>query len=110
MITEKQILDLGFVKQSYSTDIEGVYEYQIPRTDICNNPYFYTSHIYRIFWDYDTDFIIRGSYERPNKEGVKTRMTKTINKTFTDISQLEENLEVIIKSDMNRFTSTMRKY
>lgn len=106
MITEQQILDLGFEELDYSTDIEGVYEFKIERPDISNFPPW---HIYRIYWDYADHFVIRGSFERPNKEGVIRRMTKTVDKYFTDIAQLEQQLDIIIRSDMNRYNSARVK-
>jgi hypothetical protein len=106
MITEQQILGLGFEKLDYSTDTEGVYEFKILRNDLSLFP---PSHIYKVYWDHSTGFTIRGSLERPNNEGVKRRQTKTISCILTDISLLEEKLDVIIRSDMNNYHSSMTK-
>ena len=110
MITEQEVLDLGFTKLDLSTNTQGIYEYKINRPDLSGNPNFYPSQIYWVYWDYNTEFTIHGWIKRPNKEGIKERKTKTINCTLDNITALEDRMEIIIRSDGNNYTSTMRSY
>ena len=110
MIAEQEILDLGFSKLDISTDSQGVYEYIINRPDLSGNPNFYPSQIYWVYWDYENEFTIHGWVKRPNKEGIKERKTKTISCTLDNITALEDRMEIIIRSDGNNYTSTMRSY
>lgn len=106
MITEQEILDLGFTKETYSNDAQGVYKYSIERKDLSEVPPF---HIYYIYWDYIIDFQIDGYMKRQGTEGVKTRRTKSWKQTFTDIEDLIEVLDRIIKADTNNYTGILRK-
>ena len=110
MITEQEILDLGFTKLDLSTNTQGIYEYIINRPDLSGNSNFYPSQIYWVYWDYNTEFTIHGWIKRPNKEGIKERKTKTINCTLDNITALEDRMEIILRSDGNNYTSTMRSY
>ena len=110
MITEQQILDLGFTRLGISTDTKGTYEYIIARPDLSGAPNFYPSHIYWLEWGYGTEFTIHGWLKRPNKEGIKERKTKTINCILNNITDLEDKIGIIIRSDTNNYTSSMRSY
>lgn len=109
MVTESEILEFGFEKLDVSTDTEGIYQYSISRQDLSNIPGFAPSHIYKLFWDYNQGFIIRGWYKRPNTEGVKERMTKTVMFETDTASKIEEKMSVIIRSDMNKYNSARTK-
>jgi hypothetical protein len=101
MITEQEILDIGFEDRNLPEEGYKWYRYTLERKDL--NP-LYTYTIYDIKWDGAMDFEIFGSVQQI---GTMKQKTKYMKADFTTIEDLVKVLEVFIQHDLQRHTRKM---